>query len=208
MSFPQPFYKWRPHPWHGLEVGENPPSLVQAYIEITPFDLVKYEIDKTTGYLKVDRPQKTSSTPPSLYGIIPRTFCGDEVAGLMPRSKCGDKDPLDICVFSERPITKAECIVKARVIGGIPMLDQGEADDKIVAVLANDQLWSTAEEISDLPTPMVDRLIHYFSTYKLTSTELESGEKPLVEIGKPYGREHAEKVVRAAMLDYENEFGE
>ena len=62
MSFPQPFYKWRPHPWHGLEVGENPPSVVHAYIEITPFDLVKYEIDKTTGYLKVDRTQKTSST--------------------------------------------------------------------------------------------------------------------------------------------------
>ena len=73
MSFPQPFYKWRPHPWHGLEIGPEPPLLVSAYIELTPFDLIKYEIDKTTGYLKVDRPQQTSSQPPSLYGIIPRT---------------------------------------------------------------------------------------------------------------------------------------
>ena len=208
MTFPKPFYKWRPHPWHGLEVGDSPPSIVNAFIEITPFDLVKYEIDKTTGYLKVDRPQKTSSTPPSLYGIIPRTFCGDEVASLMPGAKRGDNDPLDICVISERPITRAECIVNARVIGGIPMLDQGEADDKIVAILATDQFWSTTGDLQHLPAAMIDRLIHYFSTYKLTADHLESGATPQVEIGKPYGREHAERVVRAAIADYQSEFGE
>ena len=80
MSFPRPFYRWRPHPWHGLETGPDPPGLVHGYIEITPFDLVKYELDKGTGYLRVDRPQRTSSQPPTLYGIIPRTFCGDRVA--------------------------------------------------------------------------------------------------------------------------------
>ena len=208
MTFPTPFYKWRPHPWHGLEIGKQPPSLVNAYIEITPFDLVKYEIDKATGYLKVDRPQKTSSTPPTLYGIIPRTFCGDSVASLMPGSKRGDQDPLDICVVSERPITRAECIVSARVIGGIPMLDQGEADDKIVAILETDQFWCGTAELDQLPSPMIDRLIHYFSTYKLTADNLESGMPAQVQIGKPYGREHAERVVRASIQDYQSEFGE
>jgi inorganic pyrophosphatase len=62
MNFPEPFFNWRPHPWHGLPTGPNPPLLVQAYVEITPFDLIKYEIDKGTGYLRVDRPQRTSRT--------------------------------------------------------------------------------------------------------------------------------------------------
>ena len=74
------FHEWRPHPWHGLEVGRQPPLSVNAYIEITPFDLIKYEVDKTTGYLRVDRPQRTSSLPPSLYGFIPRTYCAARVA--------------------------------------------------------------------------------------------------------------------------------
>src|SRR4030067_2022675 len=73
MSFPSAFYRWRPHPWHGLEVGPRPPSIVHAFIEITPFDLIKYEVDKITGYLRVDRPQRSSSLPPSLYGFVPRT---------------------------------------------------------------------------------------------------------------------------------------
>lgn len=70
MSIPTPFFNWRPHPWHGLEVGKHPPRLVNAYIEISPFDLIKYEVDKVTGYLRVDRPQRTSSQPPTLYGFI------------------------------------------------------------------------------------------------------------------------------------------
>ena len=86
MRFPPPFYRWRPHPWHGLEVGPDPPGLIHAYIELTPFDRVKYEVDKTTGYLRVDRPQRTSSLPPALYGFIPRTFCGRRVGAANPRS--------------------------------------------------------------------------------------------------------------------------
>ena len=106
MSFPSPFYRWRPHPWHGLESGPNPPREVNAYIELTPFDLVKYEIDKETGYIRVDRPQRTSSQPPSLYGFIPRTYCGTRVGKLMKEAKGGDEDPLDICVISERPVSR------------------------------------------------------------------------------------------------------
>jgi inorganic pyrophosphatase len=105
--------EWRPHPWHGLETGDDPPRVVNAYIEITPFDLVKYEVDKLTGYLRVDRPQRTSSQPPALYGFIPRTYCGERVAALAPKSTRGDGDPLDICVISERPISKSEILLRA-----------------------------------------------------------------------------------------------
>jgi inorganic pyrophosphatase len=83
MSFPSPFYRWRPHPWHGLEAGPQLPHIVHAYIEITPFDNVKYEIDKLTGSMRVDRPQRTSSQPPTLYGFIPRTYCGMRIGGLI-----------------------------------------------------------------------------------------------------------------------------
>lgn len=202
MTFPKPFYKWRPHPWHGLNVGKNPPEHVQAYIEITPYDLVKYEVDKETGYLRVDRPQRTSSQPPALYGFIPRTFCGKRTGALSPLAKKGDRDPLDICVISERPIARAEVILNTRVVGGLPMVDHGEADDKIIAVLETDNIWAHVRDISELPTVLVDRLHHYFSTYKLVP-----GDEVNISIDKPYGREHAVKVVAAAISDYEEEYG-
>ncbi|MCA9179291.1 MAG: inorganic pyrophosphatase [Planctomycetales bacterium] len=202
MTFPKPFYRWRPHPWHGLDVGPQPPSLVHAYIEITPFDLVKYELDKRTGYLRVDRPARTSSLPPSLYGFIPRTYCGQAVGALRDAHVRGDQDPLDICVVTERPINRAEVILNAKVIGGLPMLDHGEADDKILAVLSNDNLWSDIQDVSELPVAYVDRLRHYFSTYKQLP-----GERANIEIGDVYGRERAEAVVRASIEDYESEFG-
>ena len=78
------FLNWRPHPWHGLEAGDCIAGIVTAFIEITPFDLVKYEVDKATGYLRVDRLHKTSSLPPTLYGFIPQTYCAEKVAALMP----------------------------------------------------------------------------------------------------------------------------
>jgi inorganic pyrophosphatase len=195
------FYPWRPHPWHGLSSGPQPPSLVHAYIEICPFDLVKYEIDKETGYLRVDRPQRTSSQPPTLYGFIPRTYCGDRVRELMTGARRGDGDPLDICVVSERPINRAEVILTARVVGGLPMLDAGEADDKIIAVLVNDPFWEHVQELRDLPVPLVERLRHYFVTYKVTPARENA-----VTIGESYGRAHAEAVVRAAIADYEARF--
>lgn len=201
MSFPDSFYRWRPHPWHGLDVGPDAPHVVSAYIEITPFDSVKYETDKKTGYLRVDRPQKTSSQPPALYGFIPRTYCGKRVGALMDAK--GDKDPLDICVISERPINHADIVLNARVVGGLPMLDDGEADDKIIAVLNNDHIWSEAQDISDLPKIVIDRLHHYFTTYKM-----QPGKKCTVSIGEAYGKEHAEKVIHASMLDYDELYGE
>ncbi len=202
MTFPKPFYRWRPHPWHGLEIGPNPPQIVNAYIEITPFDLVKYEVDKTTGYLKVDRPQRSSSQPPTLYGFIPRTYCGNHVGSLSANTIRGDGDPLDICVISERPITKSEVILNARVVGGLLMIDNGEADDKIIAVLANDKFWEKANDVADLPPVLVERLRHYFGTYKLVP-----GKESLTYIESVYDAAHAMKVVQAAIEDYSETFG-
>jgi inorganic pyrophosphatase len=164
---------------------------------------VKYELDKRTGYLRVDRPQRTSSQPPALYGLVPRTYCGRRVQALSPTSKRGDKDPLDICVISERRIDKNELMLDARVVGGLQMVDGEEADDKILAVLANDWVWSGVNEFSELPDVLVERLMHYFSTYKLMP-----GEPSHVSIESVYGVEHAAKVIQASMADYDEEFGE
>ena len=195
------YSRWRPHPWHGLDPGPSPPSLVNVFVEITPFDLVKYEVDKASGYLKVDRAQRTSSLPPSIYGFIPQTYADAGVAALMPGATRGDRDPLDICVLSERPISRAEVLLHASVVGGLPMLDGGEADDKILAVLRDDPLYGDIREIDDVPGALVDRLIHYFSTYKLP----RSGDVR-VSVGEPYSRGHAETVILAAMSDYRREF--
>jgi inorganic pyrophosphatase len=175
---------------------------VNVYVETGPFDPVKYEVDKETGYLRVDRPHRSSSHPPTLYGFIPRTYCGERVRDLMEGAERGDGDPLDICVVSERPIERAEVIVNARVVGGLPMLDGGEADDKIIAVLDKDPFWSEVEALNELPSALIDRLRHYFETYKVLP------DRPAdISIADAYGREHAEKVIRAAMEDYESEFG-
>ena len=202
MNFPNPFYRWRPHPWHGLEVGTDVPNIVNAFIEITSFDTIKYEVDKKTGYMRVDRPQRSSSLPPSLYGFIPRTYCGERVGSLSPLTKVGDGDPLDICVLSERPIDRSEVILAARVVGGLHMIDEGEADDKIISVLSNDQYYKDVNEISDLPEIIIERLRHYFGTYKMIP-----GEKLDVNVERVYGKEEAAKVIKAAMEDYDDMFG-
>ena len=193
---------YRRHPWHGLSAGPHPPGLVHAYIEITPFDLVKYELDKETGYLRVDRPQHTSSQPPVLYGFIPQTYCNRHVSDLCPKAERGDNDPLDICVLSERPINRAEVLLDAKVVGGLQMIDAEEADDKIIAVLHNDTMWASVVEIQELPDTLIDRIQHYFSTYKLIA-----GHPSTVSIEQVYGRERAERVVEASMLDYREQFG-
>jgi len=192
---------YRPHPWHGLEVGPKPPEVLNAFIEITPYDLMKYEVDKVTGYLRVDRPQRSSSQHPTLYGFVPRTYCAERVAKLARPAERGDGDPLDICVLSERPIDRNEIIVRVRVIGGLQMLDAGEADDKIVSVLENDNVWGEARDIKDVPPVFIERLQHYFTTYKLIP-----GQQPRARIQRVYGRAHAFKVIRAAMADYAAHF--
>ena len=181
------FSTWRPHPWHGLSVGPNAPDVVHAFIEITPFDVVKYEIDKQSGYLRVDRPQRSSSVPPALYGFVPRTYCGPRVAALSPASARGDGDPLDICVLTERPVARSEILMDARVLGGIQM----------IAVLPSDPVYGRAADLEDLPKALIDRLIHYFASYKTMP-----GEENKVHIAGTYSVTHAWKVVSASMLDY------
>lgn len=202
MAFPKPFYRWRPHPWHGLSIGTNAPEVVNGYIEITPFDWMKYEVDKETGYLRIDRPQRASSLPPSLYGFIPRTYCGAKIATLAGTRR-GDGDPLDLCVLSERPIQRSEILVSARVLGGLRMIDDDEADDKIIGVLDNDPYYEGVDDLANLSSLQVERLRHYFATYKLVP-----GEESKISIDLVYGREQALAVIRAAMEDYADEFGE
>jgi inorganic pyrophosphatase len=192
---------YRPHPWHGLEAGPAPPEVLTAFIEITPFDLVKYEVDKVSGYLRIDRPQRSSNQHPALYGFVPRTYCGERVRRLAPQARRGDGDPLDICVLSEREIARNEILVRARVIGGLQMIDNGEADDKIISVLDNDYMWGEARDIKDVPRVLVERLEHYFATYKAIP-----GQRPRAHVARTYGRAHALKVVRAAMADYDRTF--
>ena len=201
MADSSSYSRWRPHPWHGLEPGENAPRVVNAYIEITPFDLMKYEVDKASGYLRVDRPQRTSSQPPSLYGFIPQTYCGERVRRLAAGSERGDGDPLDICVISERPINHSEVLLRARVVGGLKIIDRGEADDKIVAVLEGDYVWGEAHEIGDLPAALLERIEHYFSTYKLVPDE-----PPKIRLTGRYGYAEAAAVIRAAIEDYAEKF--
>ncbi|MEE2788429.1 MAG: inorganic pyrophosphatase [Myxococcota bacterium] len=201
MNFPSPFYRWRPHPWHGLTVGPSAPDIVHAYIEVTPFDAVKYEIDKETGYLRVDRPQRTSALPPCLYGFIPRTFCGDRVGALTPGAERGDQDPLDICVLSERPINRSEVVLNARVVGVLRMIDGHEADDKIISVLANDTVWSHATNTDDIPEAILERIHHYFQTYKMR------GQKNEIRIEGFESAELARAIVEASRQDYDEFFG-
>ena len=194
------------HPWHGLKIGPEAPDLVTAFIEIIPSDTVKYEIDKHSGYLKVDRPQKFSNIVPALYGFLPRTYCGEEVAKLTNEatdrdSIAGDKDPLDILVLTERQITHGDILVQAIPIGGLRLIDDNEADDKIIAVLKDDHIYGQYQNISDLPERILNRLKHYFLTYK-QMPELD----PCCEIIEAYDKEVAKKVILASQQDYKNKF--
>ncbi len=196
------------HPWHGVLPGEKVPEQVNAYIEIVPTDAVKYELDKASGHLRVDRPQRFSSMCPALYGFIPQTFCGQEVAALCSQRTGieniqGDKDPMDICVLSEKTFAHGSFFVNARPIGGLRMIDGEQADDKIIAVLESDLAYGRFEDIGDCPQGLVDRLKHYFLSYKQFP-----GDAPRrVEIVDVYNRAEASDVINRSLRDYRKEFG-
>jgi inorganic pyrophosphatase len=196
------------HPWHGIEVGEKAPAFVNAYIEIIPADAIKYEIDKPSGHIMVDRPQKLSNHMPCLYGFIPKTYCDTQVAAFANEKTgrteiTGDLDPLDICVLSERTFLHNNILCESKVIGGFRMLDGGEADDKIIAVLKNDQAYGNIEDISEMPKMVIDRVRHFFLTYK----DLDGGAKN-VEITHVYGKEEAFEVIKRASVDYTAKYGD
>ena len=191
------------HPWHGISIGENAPREVNVFIEIVPRDTVKYEVDKETGYLKIDRPQQYSNVVPANYGFIPRTYCGDRIANLA-RSQAtssisdGDNDPLDILVLSEHHIPRGDILLKAVPIGGFCLIDGGEADDKIIAVLKGDKVFEQYAEIAQLPKGILERFEHYFLTYKSLPDEPN-----ICEIAYSYGREQSYDVINAAIADYD-----
>lgn len=199
--------RYKSHPWHGVEIGKLTPEVVTSFIEVIPSDTVKYEVDKKTGYLKIDRPQKFSNIVPALYGFIPQTYCKDSVAEYCMAKTgltdiVGDDDPLDICVLTEREVTHGNIIVKARVIGGFRMLDGGEADDKIIAVLENDEVYADWHDVTDIHPSILNRLQHYFLTYKQLP-----GEEAKCEIPHIYGKEEAHEVIRRSQKDYADHYG-
>lgn len=202
--------RYKSHPWHGIEVGDDAPNVITAFIEMVPTDTVKYELDKVSGYIKIDRPQKYSNVIPALYGFVPQSFCGEAVAQYcMTQSGrkdiVGDGDPLDICVLTERDVSHGDIIVNARPIGGFRMLDGNEADDKIIAVLSHDVTYSGYTDISELPKGVVNRLKHYFLTYKDMPDAAEHHKKK-VEIIDTYGRDEACEIINRSLEDYKCHF--
>lgn len=198
--------RYKSHPWHGIDLGKKAPEVVTAYIEMTTTDTVKYEIDKQSGFLMIDRPQKYSNVVPALYGFMPQTFSSEKVAEYCMektgRSDIkGDGDPVDICVLTEKQITHGDILAKVRPIGGFRLLDGNEADDKIVAVLFNDAVYGDYQDISDMNELVVERLKHYFLTYK----DLP-GRESNVEITHTFGIEEAHEVIRRSMEDYNHKF--
>ncbi len=200
---------FKPHPWHGVAIGDGAPDVVTAFIEVVPTDTVKYEIDKVSGYLTVDRPQQYSNVCPALYGLLPQTYCAESVAALCAERTgrtgiVGDLDPLDICVLAEKTIAHGDLLLQAIPIGGLRMLDGDEADDKIIAVLKGDALYGGYRDIHDCPEPLIDRLRHYFLTYK------QAPGKPAhsTEITDVYDRQEAFDVIRRSREDYNRRFGD
>ena len=195
------------HPWHGVSIGDRAPEEVTVYVEIVPTDAIKYELDKGSGHLRIDRPQLYSSFSPSLYGFIPQTYCGvlvgQRCAERTGRAHVdGDGDPMDICVLSERDVSHSGVLLRARPIGGLRMIDGNQADDKLIAVLVSDTAYGHLHDVTELPPGMLDRFRHYFLTYKQMP-----GEKRPVEIPEVYDQAEAQEMVRRSQADYAEQFG-
>lgn len=191
------------HPWHGVDIGENAPEELTCFVEMVPTDTVKYEVDKASGYLVIDRPQKYSNILPTLYGFLPQTYCGSRVGAysnqiLNRLDIVGDGDPLDICILTEKDISHGNILVHAIPIGGFRMIDKTEADDKIIAVLKGDAVYGDYKDLSDCPKAVIERLRHYFLTYK----DMPGAEHKRCEITHIYDKAEAHAVILKAMDDY------
>ncbi|MFP4289219.1 MAG: inorganic pyrophosphatase [Bacteroidales bacterium] len=198
--------RYKSHPWHGVEIGKNAPDVLTCFVEMVSTDTVKYEVDKESGYLKIDRPQKYSNVLPAMYGFIPQTLAGKRTAEFAIEKSgksdlIGDGDPLDICILTEKSISHGDILVEATPIGGFRMIDNNQADDKIIAVLKDDAVYGAMTDISECPEPVVERLKHYFLTYKdLPNTKLD------VEITHTYNSDEAKEVIRRTIEDYRIKF--
>lgn len=170
------------NPWHKVKIGENSPATVNGIIEIPKNTRAKYELDKDSGLLMLDRVLFSSMYYPANYGFIPRTYCDD-------------KDPLDILILSQITLVPM-CIVSAKVIGVMQMIDNGEMDDKIIAVATNDMSVNHINDISELPDHFFKELKNFFEDYKKL-------ENKTVEVEDFQSREIALKIIEQSMVDYE-----
>lgn len=198
--------RYKSHPWHGVEIGREAPHVVTCFVEMVTTDTVKYEVDKVSGYLRIDRPQKYSNVLPAYYGFIPQTLCAEKVSDFANKKTgrtdiVGDGDPLDICILSEKYISHGDLLVQAIPIGGFRMIDGNQADDKIIAVLKNDAVYGDYVDVTQLPPLIIDRLKHYFLTYK----DLP-GEPRDCEITHTYGPDEAKEVIEFSIEDYRRKF--
>jgi inorganic pyrophosphatase len=195
------------HPWHGITPGDQSPDIVSVFVEIVPSDTIKYEVDKASGFLKIDRPQKYSNIIPCLYGFIPQTYCDKNIAAFAASQSGhniteGDKDPLDICVLTSYHIPNNNIILKAIPIGGLRLIDKGEADDKIIAVLVDDEIYGGFTSIKEIPESVINKLRHYFLTYKALPFEHNA-----IEISDIYDADIAKQVILQSSLDYKLVYG-
>ena len=166
---------------------------------------MKYEIDKHSGYLMVDHPQRFSSLCPTLYGFVPRILRRGGRRARTAGGPCvsrGDGDPLNICVLTDRAIARGEILLEARPMGGLRMVERGEADDKIIAVLLGDPTFGELVDVSQLPRPIIDHLRHYFLTYKAIP-----GDAPNpITVDPVYDAMEARGILAAARADYAHAF--
>ena len=195
---------FRPHPWHGLEIGPAPPEVLFAFIEITPFDLIKYEVDKQSGYLRVDRPQRGSSHPPALYGFVPRTYCGTRAQAAVPEIDPRRRRSRSISACSASGRSRAARSSSARrVVGGLQMVDgrRGRRQDHRGA---RQRLRVRRGARRQRPAADSGR------ASAALLPDLQAGSRQArvpPRSSASTGATHALKVVQAAMADYVDEFG-
>jgi inorganic pyrophosphatase len=174
------------HPWHLISAGKDAPKVVTSIIEIPKGSRAKYELDKVTGLLRLDRVLQTELTYPANYGFIPQTYCEDS-------------DPLDIILICSEPVLPLS-IVEARVIGALKILDGGEQDDKLIGVAHYDQKLAHVTDLASFPKEELDQIVHFFSEYK-------KPEKNTVEIQKIIDADEAQHVVDESISRYKETFG-
>jgi inorganic pyrophosphatase len=170
------------NPWHKVNIGSRSPDVVNGIVEIPKNTRAKYELDKESGMLVLDRVLYSSVYYPANYGFIPKTYCDD-------------KDPLDIVVISQIAVVPL-CIVSAKVIGVMRMLDGGELDDKIIAVAENDMSVNYFNDVSELPAHFLNELRNFFEDYKKL-------ENKTVEVEDFQSADVAKKIILQSMKDYD-----
>jgi len=171
--------------WHDISEERVKPEEFMAVIEISKNSKSKYELDKETGFLRLDRVLHTSTHYPANYGFIPRTYADDD-------------DPLDVLVLCTETIMPLS-LVKCKPIGVITMVDNNSADEKIIAVASNDPTYNDYIDISQLPQHIFDEMAHFFSVYKAL-------EHTNTAVDKIYGRQTALDIIEKSIKNYKQKF--